>query len=163
MAFIWNKIWKASVPRKVKICAWKVCFNIPPTHSNLEKKRVAVDNICVLCSSSLELALHVFSAFPFAQAMFLFSNMNSDQRPLTYSSIWDWFSAAIGSLSPTFCNLFLMLIHSIWRARNALLWDGELENPTLVSYSANLQLNAFMKAQPTSQPRCLHLTSQWLV
>lgn len=35
----WNKIWRALVPRKVKICAWKACLNILPTHSNLEKKK----------------------------------------------------------------------------------------------------------------------------
>ncbi|KAB2603036.1 hypothetical protein D8674_004041 [Pyrus ussuriensis x Pyrus communis] len=87
--------------------------------------------------------------------------MNLGQRPSACSSIWDWFSAGIGSLSPTLYNLFLMLIHSIWRTRNALLWDGKLENLALVSYSANLQLDAFTKVQPTSQPQSLNLTSRW--
>lgn len=56
----WNKHWRASIPWKVKICAWKACLNILPTRSNLEKKGVAMDNICVLCSSSSESMLHAF-------------------------------------------------------------------------------------------------------
>lgn len=34
-----NKIWSASVPGKVKVCVWKACSNILPTHSNFEKKK----------------------------------------------------------------------------------------------------------------------------
>ncbi|KAB2628729.1 protein phosphatase 2C 51 [Pyrus ussuriensis x Pyrus communis] len=43
------------------------------------------------------------------------------------------------------------------QVRNALLWDGKLENPTLLSYAANLQLEAFTNAQP----RPLQLNSRW--
>ncbi|KAB2615960.1 ribonuclease H protein [Pyrus ussuriensis x Pyrus communis] len=87
--------------------------------------------------------------------------MNLGQRPTTESSFWDWFFASIGFLSPTLCILFLMLINSIWHARNALLWDGKLANPTFVSYFASLQLDAFTKAQPASQPQSVHLISRW--
>lgn len=36
--FTWNKLWRSSVPGKVKICVWKACLNIIPTRLNLEKK-----------------------------------------------------------------------------------------------------------------------------
>lgn len=145
----------------MKICAWKACLNILPTRSNLEKKGWWWTIFAFWCSSFLELALHVYSACPFAREVFFSSNMNLGQKSTTHSSIWDWFSACSASLSPTLFNLFLILIHSIWRARNTLLWDGKLENPAFLSYLASPHMDAFIKAQPASQSRLLHSTSRW--
>lgn len=85
----WSKLWKASAPGKVKIYAWKVCRNILPIRSSLEKKGLAVDNICVFFSFSLELALHVFNVCPFTQAVFSSSHLDLGQRPLADASFWD--------------------------------------------------------------------------
>lgn len=46
-----------------------------------------------------------------------------------------------------------MLIHSIWLARNCLLWDGKLDSPALVSHLTKLHLEDFLKAMPASQSR----------
>ncbi|XP_068314835.1 uncharacterized protein [Pyrus communis] len=44
--------------------------------------------------------------------------------------------------------LLLMIIHGIWRAKNALLWENKVANPALVSYLSKLQLSEFIKARP---------------
>lgn len=107
-ASTWNKIWKASVPGKEKVFVWNACCNILPTRSNLEKKGVVVDNICVFCSSSSESSLHVFSACPFARTVFSSSKLNLGQQNSTVSSFWDWFMVIVESLPPTCYDLFLM-------------------------------------------------------
>lgn len=68
---IWKAFWKANVPGKVKMCAWKACCDIMPTHASLELQGVAVDNICLFCSSSSKSTLHVFSDYPFARSVCL--------------------------------------------------------------------------------------------
>lgn len=40
-----------------------------------------------------------------------------------------------------------MLIRLIWHARNALLWDGKLESPAIVSHAVNLHLQTYVNAQ----------------
>ena len=37
---VWCLIWKAKVPNKVKIFAWRACHNIPPAYANLVNRRV---------------------------------------------------------------------------------------------------------------------------
>lgn len=95
---LWNYIWKAEVPGKVKLCVWKACRNILPTHSNLEKKGVALNNTCVFCSSSLELALHVSIACSFAQTVFLSSKLPLGPRMAGSHLFSDWFSHCAESL-----------------------------------------------------------------
>lgn len=116
-ALMWNSIRKVNVPGKIKMCVWRAC-NILHTHSEVMSKGVEVDNTCVLCSSSSESALHVFSFCPFAYAVYLSANMNFDSQHGVLTSFCDWFSQCATSISPGQLNYFLVLLHSIWRAKN---------------------------------------------
>lgn len=82
----WNKLWKASVPGKVKIYAWKACRNILPTRLNLENKGVAVNNICIFCRFSSKSVLHVFYDYPFcSSSVFFFLPHGYAPEPLVRS------------------------------------------------------------------------------
>lgn len=48
---LWRKLWNACVPGKVKICVWRACLDALPTKSNLIKRKVSVDNLCVFSGS----------------------------------------------------------------------------------------------------------------
>lgn len=43
------KIWRATIPNKVKNFTWRATKNIMPTRANLEKKGVVLDTSCPLC------------------------------------------------------------------------------------------------------------------
>ncbi|KAK9928384.1 hypothetical protein M0R45_025521 [Rubus argutus] len=45
----WSSIWKAHVPAKVKVCMWRACSDILPTHSRLQTRGVSLVDNCVLC------------------------------------------------------------------------------------------------------------------
>lgn len=55
----WKKLWNASVPSKVKICAWHVCLDSLPTQLNLRKRKMMVNEMCVVCGVQSESAEHV--------------------------------------------------------------------------------------------------------
>ena len=78
-----------------------------------------------------------------------------------YSSVCDWVSLCVSSLPTSQLALFLILIHSIWRARNSLLWDAKVENPALVSHLTKLHLDEFTKAKPRFQSRPIQASSFW--
>ena len=54
----WKKIWKATVPGKIKQFLWKACSNALPTLENLKKRRVVNDDTCFQCSLKAESSLH---------------------------------------------------------------------------------------------------------
>ncbi|XP_004293135.1 PREDICTED: uncharacterized protein LOC101306887 [Fragaria vesca subsp. vesca] len=47
---LWNRLWKAPVPSKVKICAWKAALNILPTRSRLSERGIDIDTQCSFCA-----------------------------------------------------------------------------------------------------------------
>lgn len=48
---LWNKLWAACVPPKVKIGVWKIALDIIPTHDNLRRGESETEPYCVLCGS----------------------------------------------------------------------------------------------------------------
>ncbi|TQE13774.1 hypothetical protein C1H46_000781 [Malus baccata] len=54
-----RKIWNACVPGKVMICAWRAYMNALPTHGNLVRRMVAVENVCGICGGYGESTEHV--------------------------------------------------------------------------------------------------------
>lgn len=57
---VWQGVWNAKIPPKVKIFLWKACHNILPVKENLCKKRVLQNNLCSLCHKEAESSEHMF-------------------------------------------------------------------------------------------------------
>ena len=157
---VWNFIWKENIPGKVKMCTWKACQDILPTRSNLITKGVGVDNICLFCSSSLELALHVFRDCSFASEVYVYSQLCMDSRLLGQGSMCDWLALCVEFLPKTRIELLFMILHEIWRARNLLLWENKVSRPSLVSQFAKLQLQEFMLVKPVHVSHPLQVPSR---
>ena len=64
---VWNRLWKLSVPPKVRNFVWWASSNILPTQANLARRRVPIDPKCVVCGSSDETVFHILWQCPLAQ------------------------------------------------------------------------------------------------
>lgn len=62
---LWNHLWKVNVPPKVKMVAWRIISDIIPTADNLRKRRVSMDESCILCNSAPESIHHLMIECPF--------------------------------------------------------------------------------------------------
>lgn len=56
--FIWKALWRACVPRKVKICVWRGCMNALPTRANLKRRKVITTETCFFCDGDTETVEH---------------------------------------------------------------------------------------------------------
>ncbi|KAL0383012.1 UNVERIFIED_CONTAM: hypothetical protein Scaly_0588500 [Sesamum calycinum] len=63
----WRFLWKARVPPKIQLFAWKVCQEAIPVAINLKKRGVQVEAACGRCSSGEEDMLHVLLSCEFAR------------------------------------------------------------------------------------------------
>ncbi|KAL0461849.1 UNVERIFIED_CONTAM: hypothetical protein Slati_0072500 [Sesamum latifolium] len=54
----WKFIWRARVPPKVRLFAWRACRNSPPTITNLAPRGVNVGGVCPWCGFEEEDVLH---------------------------------------------------------------------------------------------------------
>ncbi|VVA37427.1 PREDICTED: reverse mRNAase, partial [Prunus dulcis] len=62
----WSLLWKAFVPARVKIFWWRVISGILPTKANLARKKVSLDEECMLCAGPVESSIHILRDCPFA-------------------------------------------------------------------------------------------------
>jgi len=57
---LWTKIWKLSIPPKMRIFIWSACHNAIPTRENLYKQKVLPHPICTLCNNQVKTTEHLF-------------------------------------------------------------------------------------------------------
>lgn len=62
-------IWKAKVPEKIRIFAWRVATETLPTKENKRKRTLEVDNICNICGKEKEDEFHAVMSCTKARAL----------------------------------------------------------------------------------------------
>lgn len=55
---IWNLVWKAKLPQKMKIAAWRVATGSLPTRENLHHRNVGTSALCPRCAKEEEMVFH---------------------------------------------------------------------------------------------------------
>ena len=56
---VWKCIWQLNLPHKLRHFAWKARRNILATKDNLKRRKIVVDDECVLCGLSVETTCHL--------------------------------------------------------------------------------------------------------
>ncbi|RXI06036.1 hypothetical protein DVH24_018078 [Malus domestica] len=72
------------------------------------------------------------------------TNIEFGQRRSSFSCFLEWLSCRAAVLKHGQFDLLLVFIHTIWLARNSLLWNDKQENPIVVSRLAGLFLLDFV-------------------
>lgn len=84
----WGKIWKLTLPHKVKVFFWRFCKNNIPVRNRLRSKGVSLPILCPMCEVDVEHLLHIFFDCSFAK------------------QCWSYVGCVMDML---ICNLFMML------------------------------------------------------
>lgn len=129
-ASLWNGIWNAQVPGKVKICVWKACVNILPTRSRLSERGIDIDTQCPLCDEEVESPLHALRDCLIASEALRNVSLAPLPAANQFSNVHEWLLHQVGHLSKNSFSILLMLVWAIWRNRNSMVWD-EISKPTI--------------------------------
>lgn len=116
-------LWNACVPEKVKICAWRACLDSLSTRMNLSKRRDSTDEACGVCGGQVESTKHVFRECNLARAIWFRSlGVRVDTGHRLPLMLWlENISMSFPTNGFEFC---LMLIWSLWKHRNDVIWNG---------------------------------------
>ncbi|KAL4303379.1 hypothetical protein GQ457_10G023210 [Hibiscus cannabinus] len=120
----YNGVWSLSLPSKIKIHMWRVSNNFLPTFHNLQRRRLAPNNICPFCQSYEETVAHdlLRDCTFVCQLLRVFQNPSA---PTSDSNSWlGWLAAFFVSLSEKSRRLLAMIYWVVWFARNKLVHEG---------------------------------------
>ncbi|KAL6201366.1 hypothetical protein ACLB2K_025080 [Fragaria x ananassa] len=155
-SLLWNKLWKAKVLGKVKVCAWKAVSNILPTRSRLSERGVDIDTQCPFCEEEVESPIHALRDCSHATEC-----VQLAQVPLlpNTTSVYDWLVSALSV--PTIFPILLMLLWAIWRNRNQKVWKGEVKQASEIVSLALVWWEDYKKARSSLNERRIVFRSRW--
>lgn len=117
---IWDFIWKANVPEKVRIFAWRVATEILAMKKNKWRRTLEVDNICNLCGRETEDEYHAVIACTKARALReeirAFWDLPAEER-FRYTG-QNWLQILLGSCAKEDRRKILLLLWRAWWLRD---------------------------------------------
>ncbi|XP_043814104.1 uncharacterized protein LOC122724008 [Manihot esculenta] len=157
---MWERIWKVKVPAKVNFFIWRVLRGCLPCNFNLRKRKVEVQDACIVCGLFQETELHLLHDCTHAQAVWVSSIIGWE--PIHDLKIW--FSNLIMTGTHTQKEELFMLSWSLWHSRNQLLWQQKHEDSLVVLHRARSTLQQWQNAQlkPKENVVALARNRQWI-
>ena len=150
---IWNRLWKLSIPPKVRNFVWRASLDILPTRANLACRRVPIDPKCVVCGSSDKTVLHILWQCPLTRNVWA---LVKGKLQKCDSSARTFFSLAQNlkeRLSYKEFKLWTMVAWSIWNARNRIYFEASQTPPHAILKSVEMFLDDyqwFTRSMPTN-------------
>lgn len=71
-----SRLWRLSIPYKIKISVWRFCIDNIPVCIRLKNKGVVVSIICLICNVDIKHFLHLFFGCPFAESYWHAADLN---------------------------------------------------------------------------------------
>jgi hypothetical protein len=124
---LWKQVWKAEVPSKVRVFAWKVIRNGLPTRANKKHRHLDHECCCLLCGSPVEDCFHAVISCPHARSLRTelrrFLSL-PDEAHIQYTGP-DWLLMILNRYDAYTYASFLMLIWRCWMVRNGAIKAGD--------------------------------------
>ena len=121
----WPKIWKSSVPPKVKVFAWKAASGALATEENKRHHHMRVTGHCKICGSELEGVKHALYSCPHAYA--LWTEMRRTWSLPTDADLMhpttEWFQSVLQHVPNHMIDTFFLVTWRAWYARNEATHD----------------------------------------
>ena len=117
---LWNCVWQASVPQKMKITAWQVILGVLPTQKCKVLRHIPTTSTCRLCGLEEEGTFHALVACDHARAIWL---QMRDRWPLPPDEFLldngrEWLMHLLCRSSNDVRDMIIMLVWRIWQLRN---------------------------------------------
>ncbi|KAL6143547.1 hypothetical protein ACLB2K_054242 [Fragaria x ananassa] len=162
---LWDSLWNARVPGRVKICAWKASMDILPTRAHLHQKGMSLKHRgCMFCDdNSLESSLHVLKDCPYATSVWFSSALAIRTSELQCITVKDWLLHLSIALPASQFAMLMMTLWSIWNERHSLLLGKckKLSPPDDVARRAQTWLQEFMTLPQNLSPKPLQPNQKW--
>ncbi|KAM1938401.1 hypothetical protein FF1_016004 [Malus domestica] len=150
--FLWKALWRAKVPGKVKICVCRGCMNALPSKVNLKIRRVLPEDICGFFHKEAETVEHALLQCPRSAAIWFGSPLGIRTFQRVDEGFSGWLINMAKQVTLESFELLLVLVWSVWKVHNDVLWTGVDFSPLDVQLKAQTWLSEFKKWNVAPMP-----------
>ncbi|KAL0394667.1 UNVERIFIED_CONTAM: hypothetical protein Slati_4432900 [Sesamum latifolium] len=120
----WEFIWRATVPPKVRLFAWRVCPDSLPTSSNLVQRGVTKDGVCPWCGAEGEDLFHNLLRCHYARLIWAMSHLPWASITCSHSNPEAWLCVPHKMFDGPSFGRFLLICWHLRGARNRQLFEN---------------------------------------
>jgi hypothetical protein len=149
---IWDLVWKAKVPHKMRVFAWKVATSTLAVCENVHRRIVSVDAMCPICGVEGEDDHHALVRCTIARALRdeLRKSWDLPSEENFYHTGREWLFHLLANTSILARAQVIFLLWRVWHHRNDIIHgDGKASVAASAPYLVNY-LNSFHAASTTS-------------
>ena len=145
MKQLWKSIWNLNLPNKIRSFAWRACREALATKSNLKKRQITKDDICIQCGKEAETSLHLFWFCDRAKEVW-----SNSKTALPFSLDHRWYFIDVmwqlvkhSSICSDLMEKILSLCWEIWKERNSVRNGGGAREGKLLVRNATALVEEF--------------------
>ncbi|KAL0445558.1 UNVERIFIED_CONTAM: hypothetical protein Slati_1683700 [Sesamum latifolium] len=148
----WNFLWRAKVPPKVQLLAWRACQEAIPVCCNLRRKGLNIPTACMRCGNDAEDVLHVLLRCSFSRQVWALSCLPWRWINLEVRNTEDWMRGVWKELKGPDFSLFLLICRNLFISRNQLAFEAVSRSPLEVIGSARRVFHIWHKDPMITAP-----------
>jgi len=130
----WMNIWSLKIPHSVRSFLWRLAHQCLPTRNNLTTRGIPCEDSCVVCDSFAESHIHLFFVCIKAKECWESIGMGNLIRELLHQA--NNFTTLLFDFLDRLSNhqqlLVVILLWSLWKSRNAKLWESSDTPATVI-------------------------------
>jgi ribonuclease HI len=152
---IWNIVWKAQVPPKLRIFAWKVATSTLAVRTGLHRRIQSVDPTCEICGHMKEDAHHALVSCTMARALRNAMRKHWCLPPESgfLNTGQEWFLNLLSNVDTAARSRIIFLLWRVWHHRNNVVHgDGKASLDASVPYLCNY-LETFSTLKHAPDPK----------
>ncbi|XP_043694381.1 uncharacterized protein LOC122645101 [Telopea speciosissima] len=139
--------------QRIRSFLWRACANGVATGAALVKRQCNVNPECARCGAEEETIDHIILDCPFSRATWFGSQLSyipPIHNPSLTQVINDWSSIFPVTSQPSkeVIGLSSFICWNLWKARNNLVFNGQLGSPKEVLFSAEKEFREFSSQHP---------------
>lgn len=127
---IWDLIWKAKVPGKVRIFGWRIATNTLATKRNKWRRTIETEAVCNICGNGEEDEYHVVVSCTKSRALrFAMREVwNLPQEKSFWHTGNDWLQVLLDTVPEEMRTKILLLMWRCWRLRKDCIQNNGRES-----------------------------------
>ena len=141
----WRKLWRLSIPQKIKVLLWRLCRNTIPVRYLLRSKSIRVPIGCTMCVGDVEHLRHLFLDCGFAKECWQSIGLSYNTWDVEYAHVW--LLDKLCSESEENLIKIATVIWGIWWARNKRVWDNVAVSAEIAMVWSSKQIAEWREAQ----------------
>ena len=134
--WLWRKVWKLSMPGKVKHLIWRAYHETLPTNYQLHRRRIRSSGLCPICLQEDETTLHTLWQCPMARNTWALIPGRMQKLPNHGGDFSLFMQKIFSDFSKEAVEDWAVITWAIWNARNRYVFYAIQSDPVVIKNGA---------------------------